>query len=188
MGAIMVQLNDLEDNELAFKAARGDARAFEALINRHYTTIFKFAYKFCGHKTRAEDITQDVCIKLARSLGSFEGSASFTSWLYRVVVTTATDYMRKNARHGKMRIHIDPALKGSSSVGEDRLHARQILEEIRNLPEGEREAVMLVFVEDMTHAQAAEIMGCAEGTVSWKISEARKKLKYFENRNDGGQQ
>ncbi|MGB1539824.1 MAG: RNA polymerase sigma factor, partial [Rickettsiales bacterium] len=64
----------------------GDASAFRALIDHHYGTIYKIAFKWCGHKQDAEDIAQEVCIKVARTIGSFKGDSAFTSWLYTITV------------------------------------------------------------------------------------------------------
>jgi RNA polymerase sigma factor (sigma-70 family) len=63
--------------------------------------MFKMAYKFCGNRQDAEDITQESCIRLARGLHSFKGDSAFTSWLYRLVINTAKDWYKSNNRHPK---------------------------------------------------------------------------------------
>ena len=169
-------MKTLDDHTLAKKAQKGDRAAFEELLRRHYDTMFKFAMKWCGNKDNAEDITQNACVKLARAIDSFNFKAEFTSWLYRLVINTAIDWQRSNTRHeGDGEAEIKSV---STATAEDDVYARQVMEEIQNLPEKEKTALLLVMGEGLTHKQAAQSMECKESTVSWYIHEARKKLEH----------
>ncbi len=84
-------MNADSDAQLIQRAGAGDARAFEVLVNRHYGTMFKMAFKWCRNRADAEDVTQNACIKLARALKTYEHKAAFTTWLYRLVINTAID-------------------------------------------------------------------------------------------------
>ena len=167
-------MSEEEHLELIKRAQNGDARAFEELVNLYYGIMFKMAYKWCINKDMAEDITQDACIKLARGLGNFKGQSRFTTWLYRIVINTGHDYIRTHNRNPAT--HEDLEMITVKAEGEDALYTKEILEAIYKLPEGEREALILVMNDGHTHAEAAEILGVKEGTISWRISEARKKL------------
>ena len=93
-------------------------------------------------------------------------------------MNTARDYQRAQSRHERGAIEIG-VVENSLSTSEDTqksIENQQQLDAVRALPEGEREAIWLVFAEGLTHKQAAEILGCAEGTISSRIHEARKKL------------
>lgn len=156
----------------------GDTRAFERLISEHYRFIYKTAFRWLGHKSDAEDVTQSVCIRLVDAIKRFDGRSKFTSWLYSVTLNAVRDLQRSHKRHGK---HIQAvsyvAREEIDASQEDDLRVNDIWRIVRQLPEKQRDAVMLVFGEQLSQAEAAVIMGCKEVTVSWHIHNARKSLK-----------
>ena len=176
-------MDDLDDFGLVDLACGGNARAFEILVSRHYDAMYKFAFRWCGNRSDAEDVTQEACIKLARNLGSFGKKSAFSSWLYRLVINTAKDWHRDRARHhGSTKPDELPAgetdsRKAPTAGVEDAYFAKQVFAGIGTLPTAERAAVILVLGEGLSHRQAAEVLDCAEGTISWRIHEARRKLK-----------
>jgi len=85
------------DMELVELAAGGDERSFENLIQKHYLPVYHLSYKWCRVKEDAEEITQKVFIKLSRKLSTFNRRSSFRTWLYRIVINTAKDYIRKHS-------------------------------------------------------------------------------------------
>jgi RNA polymerase sigma-70 factor (ECF subfamily) len=163
---------------LVNRAKAGDRQAFSQLIEDHYDFIFRTACKWTGKKSDAEDIAQEVCIKLATAIRQFDGRSAFTSWLYRVTINMVRDMQRSTSRRGKTvdafsLVHPEDDPGGQ----EETATAHQLWEAVRELPEKQREAIMLVYGEDMNHAEAAVIMGCKEATVSWHIHEAKKTLR-----------
>ncbi len=167
-------MDETEEQRLIKGAQAGDADAFEALVNEYYEVMFKMAFKWCRNEQDAQDITQDACIKLARGIGSFKGDSAFTSWLYRLVINTAKDWYKKQNRHPSSSDGLETA-KIDEKVDE-KLFAKQVVDEIHKLPDGEKEAMFLVIGEGMSHGEAAKLLDCKESTVSWRIHEARKKL------------
>lgn len=119
-----------------------------------------------------------TCIKLAQSVYQFGGGAAFTTWLYTVVMNTARDWQRSQGRHrrGAVTLEIVENKAINADNPERHLEQKQQLERVAALPEAERDAIWLVFGEGLSHKAAADILGCAEGTVSYRIHEARKKL------------
>ena len=178
-------MDGLDDFGLVDRARGGSAQAFEILVRRHYDTMYKFAYRWCGNRSDAEDVTQNACVKLARALEGFQKQSAFSTWLYRLVINTAKDWHRQHARH-HAEFRDEHAAEESQNM-EEVLFAKQVVAAVGKLPSGEKEAVILVLGEGLSHQQAAEVMDCAESTVSWRIHEARKKLKsQFEaERRDG---
>src|SRR4051812_20359607 len=87
-----------DTDRLIRQAADGDADAFARLVEEHYMLIYKVAYKWCGRREDAEDVAQEVCIKLPEKLESYRFEAKFTSWLYRIVINAAKDYGRVKGR------------------------------------------------------------------------------------------
>ncbi|MDD3020546.1 MAG: RNA polymerase sigma factor [Alphaproteobacteria bacterium] len=168
-----------QDMALIKRAVDGDERAFRDVLDVHYMTIYRMAFRFCGNKPDAEDVTQMTCIKLAQNIGSYKEQSAFTTWLYTIVLNTARDWKRTQVRHDRGAVGLETVENTLPTTDnpEQRLEISQKMAAVYNLPEPEREIVWLVFGEGLTHKQVADIMGMAEGTISWRINEARKILK-----------
>jgi RNA polymerase sigma-70 factor (ECF subfamily) len=170
----------VDDTVLALvrRAQAGEAPAFARLVEEHYDFIYRTAYKWCGQRSDAEDIAQDVCVKLAAVIAQFDGRSKFSSWLYRITLNAVRDMQRARGRRGRNTDAL--ALVTPEDAPADQEAATtmgQVWAAVRRLPDKQRDAVMLVYAEDLNHAQAAEIMGCKEATVSWHIHEAKKTLR-----------
>jgi RNA polymerase sigma-70 factor (ECF subfamily) len=177
---LLSDMDNLNDLELIDKSLAGSAQAFATLVERHYLTVYRFAFKWCAIQEDAEDITQDVFVKLAGKLHTFNRQASFTTWLYRVTANCAKDFGRKRTAQGKESSSTQPVnseIVSDNPGPENHVYQKTILAAINRLPEKLKEAVLLVFGEGCSHSEAAGIIGCAETTVSWRIFQARKKLK-----------
>ena len=171
----------MDDQALIRKAQGGDATAFAEVLDLHYDTIYRFAWKWCGHKTNAEDIAQLACMKLAGSLKQFRFQSAFTSWLYRLVISCAQDWQRSQARHAHDEM---PATEtqGECSPAEDRIYLTQLLEQLGELGEGMKEAALLVHAEGLSHAEAGAILGVSESTISWRLHTIRRHMSKSEAR------
>lgn len=163
-----------DDKVLIEQSLRGDREAFDALIDKYYDLMYYLAFKWCGNREDAEDIAHNAFLKVADNLHRFKNDSSFKTWLYRIVINTANDWHRKK----KVRRHVSDNLESLEAPlrADQNLQALEIIAMVNTLPPGEREAVMLVSGQGLSHAEAAEILGCKESTVSWRIHEARKKL------------
>ena len=166
------------DEALASAAADGDREAFAALLARHYDRIFGRAFRLTGTRAEAEDLTQDICLSLPAKLGSYRQAARFTTWLYRVTVNAAHDRRRRMATHRKAadgwgdweiarRVEIAEA-----AAAEDWLAAA-----MARLPPELRDTVALTLGEELSQKDAAEVLGLSEGTVAWRMSEVKKRLR-----------
>ncbi|RIK86869.1 MAG: RNA polymerase subunit sigma-70 [Hyphomicrobiales bacterium] len=168
------------DAELARNAAGGDRESFSALVERHYGFIFRLAWRLTGHRADAEDLAQEVCARLGRAIRSYRGGAAFTTWLYAIVVNAARDAGRRAAREAAKADAwgAQALVDGHAAVeAEPEDPAEALWAAVRRLPAKQREAVTLVYGEGMNHADAAELMGCSEATVSWHVHEAKKRLR-----------
>ena len=173
-------MGDGSDQELAGQAAEGDAAAFACLIERHYDRIHRLAWRLTGSTADAEDVAQDVCVKLASAIKSFRGEAEFSTWIWRITYNAATDVLRARQRvrpvePSEMMLLVDarvPHARASEARQND-----ELWQTVNRLPGQQRDAVLLVYGEEMTHAEAATVMGCSEKTVSWHLHAARKRLK-----------
>lgn len=172
-------MESLPDAELVKLARSGGRIAFGQLLERHYDMIYAIAYRWCGHRENAQDIAQEVCLKLASALGQYDGRAKFTTWLYRVALNTARDFTATRA-HRDFRASIpvdDLPLASADPSAQDCQEDRQLWAAVHALSDTLKEAVVLVYAEGLSHAEAAAVLGCAEGTLSWRLNEARKKLR-----------
>jgi RNA polymerase sigma-70 factor, ECF subfamily len=163
---------------LISRVKAGDTQAFERLVSEHYRFIYKTAFRWLGHKSDAEDVTQSVCMRLADALMRFDGRSKFTSWLYSVTLNAVRDLQRSQNRQNRQIDAVSAMARVESEADqEDQLRVDDIWRIVRQLPEKQRDAVLLVFGEQLSQAEAAVIMGCKEVTVSWHIHNARKSLK-----------
>lgn len=169
------------DGLLAARAGEGDRTAFSALIERHYGFIHRVAYRLTGRRDDAEDLAQEVCVRLGRAVGGYRGGSAFTTWLYAIVLNVARDHMRRNARETAGTFaygaHMLVSQAAASVIEEPEDSAEALWSAVRALPEKQREAVTLVYGEGLSHAEAADVMAVAEPTVSWHVHEAKKRLK-----------
>ena len=172
-------MNDRTDHELALEAAAGARPAFAALAERHYDRLYKLAWRWSGSRDRAEDIAQDVMVKLATAIRGFRGDAAFTTWLYRLAYTVAIDHLRRAQRIVPLKPSNVMQLveEAVSETPETAVMGQELWTAVRALPDQQRDAVLLVYGEDLSHGEAADVMGCSEKTVSWHLHEARKRLR-----------
>ncbi len=166
------------DTDLARAAAAGDRDAFAALLARHYDGLFRLAFRLTGSRAEAEDLTQDICLALPGKIAAFRGAARFTTWLYRVAVNAAHDRRRRQASHTRAADGWgDWELARRAEAAETADGLDWLMQAMAALPEDQRDTLALVLDGEMTHAEIGSVLGVSEGTVSWRVSEARKRLR-----------
>ena len=163
---------------LVVRAQNGDAEAFGELIEDHYDLIHRTAWKWCGNRADAEDIAQDVYVKLGSAIAGFDGRSAFSSWVYRITLNAVRDMQRAGKRRGRYAdAYAEISPEDQPAEQEEAATSSQLWAAVRQLPEKQRDAVLLVYAEELSHAAAAEIMGIREATVSFHVHEARKTLR-----------
>lgn len=173
------------DEALAQAAANGDSEAFSSLVTRHYDRVFRLCFRLTGARAEAEDLTQDICAALPAKIAAFRGEARFTTWLYRIVVNASNDRRRRavtRARAADGWGEVEIARRAEAAESAEALD--WLTAAMRALPDELRDTVALVL-DDVTHADAAEILGVSEGTVSWRMSEVKKRLKALKEAEHG---
>lgn len=172
------------DEELAKAAASGDGAAYASLLERHYDRLFAFCFRLTGVRSEAEDLTQDICAALPAKLGSFSGKSKVTTWLYRVAVNAAHDRRRRRASYDKATLGWgDWEMARTAANAETATHVDWLHQSMNALPDDLRDTLALVL-DDVTHKDAAEVLGVSEGTISWRISEAKKALRAMREREE----
>lgn len=169
---------DCSDETLARVAADGDATAFALLLERRYDGLFALAYRLTGSRAEAEDLTQDICVALPGKLAGFRAEAKVTTWLYRVAVNAAHDRRRRAAAHSRAaRGWGDWEVGRHAAQKEDAQRHDWLAEAMTALPEDLRDTLALLLEDELTHSEAARVLGVSEGTISWRVSEAKKRLR-----------
>lgn len=174
------------DTDLISRAAGGDSSAFQALVERHRSMVYRVAYQFAGNHHDAEDIAQEVFIKVYRSLDRFRQDAQLTSWMYRIVMNACIDHRRRQrpavaapfGEEAEQRMLNTPEVRPDP---EERAYAGelgQVLEnEIGRLPNGQRVVFVMRHHQGMKLCEIAEALGLAEGTVKRQLHAAVHRLR-----------
>jgi len=166
------------DEALARAAAGGDRDAFSSLISRHYDRVFGLAFRLTGRREEAEDLCQDVCAALPAKVRAFRGDAQFSTWLYRVVVNAAHDRRRRAVTHARAAVSWGEVEIARRAEADEAADAQSWLQgAMAALPEELRDTMALILDDGVTHAAAALVLGVSEGTISWRVSEVRKRLR-----------
>ncbi|MFO0994430.1 MAG: RNA polymerase sigma factor [Hyphomicrobiales bacterium] len=178
---------EASDLDLALRAKNGDGTAFRHLLERHYDTIFRLARRLLGSSVEAEDLAQEICLGLAGRIASFRGESRFSTWLYRVVVNACRDHRRKQANRARIQAdYLAFAMHDAADWADGLARQDWLKAALARLDEALRETALLVVGEELSHAEAAEILGIAETTVSWRMHEVRKRLKSMVGRDTDG--
>jgi len=165
------------DAALVSHAAAGDRDAFEALLRRHHDRIHGLAWQLTGSRADADDIAQDVCCTLVEKIGGFRGEAKFTTWLCGIVFNACRDFRRRRTSFAGLtgRLAVLAGLARGPD-GRDLHDAIWVRSAIARLKPAYRDAVALVIGQELSHGEAAAILGVAESTVSWRMHEVRRLL------------
>lgn len=171
-------------DEIIQKCLNGDQSAWDSIVRLHWRKVFNIAYKFVGRHDQAEDLTQDVFLKLYKSLGTFDRRANFQTWLVSVSRNLCIDHYR-SARRERETISRDvdpadlaPAAPGASAYA--RLEQRDRVELLKTaldrMAPTLRTAVMLRDIQELTYQEIAQQLNLPEGTVKSRINRGRTEL------------
>ena len=170
-------------DELARLAAGGDEAAFEALVRQCYQRIYRWALVRVGEPDDADDVTQEVLVRLHRHLSSWEGRGRFTSWLYGVTRNAAASHTvrgREREARGAPGEPV-PSAAGTEDCILGRLHAEGVMEMIervvQELPARQRELFDLIDLQGFTPSEAAEMLDMNPSTVRVHLFKARKRIR-----------
>jgi len=176
----------MADSDLVSRAAGGDLVAFQALVERHRSMVYRVAYQFAGNHHDAEDIAQEVFIKVYRALDRFRQDAQLSSWLYRIVMNACIDHRRRHrpsafAPFGEEAEHRMLTTPEETPGPEECAYAGelgQVLEAaVSRLPHGQRIVFVMRHHEGLKLSEIAGALGLAEGTVKRQLHAAVHRLR-----------
>lgn len=180
--------SELLDQELVEKVQSGDKTAYDHLVRKYQHKIILLVNRYVKDPSEAQDIAQEAFIKAYRALGNFRGDSAFYTWLYRIAINTAKNYLVSRARrHTEFEVDVYeaeqvqnlPQLKGLDTPERELLNdeiINAIQSAIDKLPEDMRVAIMLREFEGMSYEEIAQTMECPVGTVRSRIFRAREAI------------
>lgn len=175
-------LSQVPDAELLRRHVEGDDGAFTVLVERHRDRLWAVALRTVGDREDAADALQDALVKAFRSASGFRGEAAVTTWLHRIVVNACLDRIRRRTARPTVPLPDEPdrvdaladAPRPDPAVQQER--RMDVLAALQRLPVEQRTAVVLVDMEGYTVEEAAQVLGCAPGTVKSRCSRGRRRL------------
>lgn len=182
MGAMSV------DQQLVERVQKGDKTAFDALVLKYQHKIVKLISRYVRDQSEALDVAQETFIKAYRALGNFRGESAFYTWLYRIAINTAKNYLVSQGRRppdtdvdmeDAVQFEAEPGLREGDSpellAQRDEIE-QVIFETIEGLPEDLRTAITLRELEGLSYEDIALAMACPIGTVRSRIFRAREAI------------
>jgi RNA polymerase sigma-70 factor, ECF subfamily len=174
----------IEVNALIERCLQGDQRAWDAIVRLYWRRVFNVAYKFVGRHDEAEDLAQDIFLKLFKSLSTFDRRANFQTWLISVSRNLCIDHyrsVRKERETIDRGVNADDLSPVSAEVGPhlalERVDlAQQLRRALDDLPETLRTAVVMRDLQDMSYQEIADRLRLPEGTVKSRINRGRREL------------
>ena len=180
-----VEARALEAEQLVEAARNGDPRAFEALVKRYRHRIFALALHMTGSPSDADDITQDAFVRAFKNIHRFEGRSEFFTWLYRIALNRALNVRRDNKRRRTTDLD-DPRVTVAIAVdsGGNPQRALELRETYTHLVRAFdrlspllRTTIALTMMQGLSYPEAAVVLDTTEGTIAWRIHEARKQMR-----------
>jgi len=181
----------LSDNEalLLKKIKEGDIRSFELLISEYQVYAYNVAYRMLGNEEDAKDITQEALIKVYKSIHKFKETSNFSTWLYRIVMNTCKDELKKRK---EVTLSLDKEIETddgtvSLEIGDERLNPSVVVERnevghvvqeaISALPDANRIVIVLRDIQGLSYEEISQVIKEPIGTVKSRINRGRGQLK-----------
>ena len=177
------------DQQLVVRAQHGDKRAYELLVLKYQRKLARLLSRLVRDPAEVEDVTQEAFIKAYRALPSFRGDSAFYTWLYRIGINTAKNYLVALGRRAPTSTGFDNEEAENfedadqlrdANTPEDELHGKEIAAAVNRamdaLPEDLRTAITLREIEGLSYEEIAGVMNCPIGTVRSRIFRAREAI------------
>lgn len=178
------------DEELMAGTAQGDGHAFEILVRRHQTLVLNLIYRFIGNRAQADDLAQEVFLRVWKAANTYEPKAKFTTWIYRITANLCLNEL-KSFRGKKIfqfrhfgendAVSAEENLVDEAPSAEDLLLAKersdQISEALQNLPHNQRMALILKRYDNLPYDAIAKIIGCSVSAVESLLVRAKRNLQ-----------
>lgn len=180
-------MDEPEDRQLVSEAKAGNLEAFGLLVERYQSRLYQLVRRFIRSHEDADDLIQETWMQTFRALPSFREEADFYTWVYRIALNLTINFLRKEKKEKQKESFEEWKRRQRERVGNkliaseespDLFELREKIEEaIQALPLPYRSTLILVTQEGLNYRQAAEILGCSENTIAWRMFKARQWLQ-----------
>ncbi len=178
------------EQALIEKCKQGDVASFERLIQQYQVYAYNIALRMLKHEEDAKDVTQDALVKVFKNISQYTGDAQFSTWLYRVVMNTCKDYLRKkkatnvvsiDAQTDEANAILNTLADETAYQPENQLERKMVKEKIEEaldrLPEHSKTVIILRDIQGLSYEEISVIESCSVGTVKSRINRGRKYLR-----------
>ncbi|MGE5329422.1 MAG: RNA polymerase sigma factor [Deltaproteobacteria bacterium] len=183
-------MSEQSEQILIKRCKDGDLQAFEELISKYETKVFNITFRILGDYTQAEDVSQDIMVKVFRTIKGFKEQSSFYTWLYRITVNECMDMVKKRKRtltysidspldteDGEIKTEIQDSSESVEGTVERNELRRYLADAMNSLSPEHKTVIVLRDVQGFSYEEIAEIIKCPPGTVKSRINRARLELK-----------
>jgi RNA polymerase sigma-70 factor (ECF subfamily) len=186
----ITELRDLDDTALVNAYLTGESRSFDVLVERYQTRLLNFVYRIVGDRERAEDLVQEVFIRVHRHLGRFDRSKKFSTWIYTIASNLGKNELRNRSRNPLVLFTSitqgwddeerplefeDPTARPDDQFR--KRHVKELVEQtVSQLPKHHKEVFVLREIEGRSYEEIAEITHCNLGTVKSRLNRARNSF------------
>ena len=169
------------DTTYIYRVLHGDTGAFKLLVEKYQNMVYTLAFKITGNREEAEDAAQEIFVKCYRHLRSYDGRASFSTWLYRITYNHCADVMKKRKRRWTENWDdVGEAMEAESLSIDEKIDLRDVRallkDAIHRLPPNDQVIVTLCYYEGLSLREIAEVMGIRENNVKIKLYRIRSRL------------
>lgn len=153
---------------------------FEGLLGQHEKIVFKVAGMYCRHAEDRRDLAQEICVQAWRSFGSYDAARSFSTWMYRIALNVAISFARNAGHRERHSVSLD---EDALEVADDSVSLNEPDERVRALHEfisqldALNRALMLLYLEDRSYREIAEVLGISETNVATKINRLKQRIR-----------
>ena len=153
---------------------------FQALLAQHEKIVFKVANMYCRNVEDRRDLAQDICVQAWRSFDRYDATRSFPTWMYRIALNVAISFVRSSGHRERNAIPLD---EGSRDVADDRATPNEPDERVRALHDfidrldALNRALILLYLEDRSYRDIAEVLGITETNVATKINRLKQRIR-----------
>ncbi len=171
----------LDEKTLVLKARKGHRKSQKALYERYASTMYPVALRYAQNKTEADDILQEAFVKVFAHLDTFAFTGALGAWIRKIVVRTAINYYKQQAKHNEYSGDFDtllvfvPTQEDATAIS--KLSEKELIGVIQQLPTGYREVFNMYVIEGYSHKEIAEILTISENTSKSQLSRARAILR-----------
>ena len=171
----------MEERTIVEHAKKGDAAAFEELVNRYQNSVYRLALRMCGNAHDAEEVAQEAFVAAWRGLPSFRGESKFSSWLYQLTSNAAVDFLRREKRHRNttpVEEQTELAAEGTPQQDAEASEVRENLQKaLLALTPEHRQIFLLRQMEQLSYEEIGQLLRLESGTVKSRLNRAKKQLR-----------